>query len=41
MLLKFLWLGASIAVAVILYFILCYLMKHEELSYILKKIRGR
>ena len=41
MLLKFLWLGFSIAVAVILYFIFCYLMKHEELSYILKKIRRR
>lgn len=39
MLLKFLWLGFAIAVAVLLYFIACYLMKHEELSYILKKIR--
>lgn len=39
MLLKFLWLGFAISVAVLFYFLLCYLMKHEELSYILKKIR--
>ncbi|MGB9710272.1 MAG: murein biosynthesis integral membrane protein MurJ [Thermodesulfovibrio sp.] len=39
MLLKFLWLGSAIAVAIVLYFVFCYLMKHEELSYILKKLR--
>lgn len=41
MLLKFLWLGFAITVAVLLYFVSCYLIKHEELSYILKKIRRR
>lgn len=39
MLIKFLWLGTSIIVAVLLYFSICYLLKHEEFSYILKKIR--
>lgn len=39
MLIKFLWLGFAIAVAIVGYFVLCYFMKHEELSYILKKIR--
>lgn len=37
--LKFLLLSISIATAVLLYLIICYLMKHEELSYILKKFR--
>lgn len=41
MLLKFLWLGSSITIAIFLYFLLCYLLKHEELGYILKKIRRR
>lgn len=39
MLLKFLWLGTAIGTAVLIYFCLCHLMKHEELSYILKKLR--
>ncbi|MCS7215367.1 MAG: murein biosynthesis integral membrane protein MurJ [Thermodesulfovibrio sp.] len=39
MFLKFIWLVTAIGIAVSIYFLLCYLMKHEELSYILKKIR--
>lgn len=39
MFLKSLLLGSSIIIAIFLYFILCYLMKHEELSYILRKLR--
>lgn len=39
MILKFLWLGSAILSAVFTYFSLCYLLKHEELGYILKKIR--
>lgn len=39
MLIKFIWLGISILIAVLCYFFICYLLKHEELSYILKKIR--
>ncbi|MCS7163516.1 MAG: murein biosynthesis integral membrane protein MurJ [Thermodesulfovibrio sp.] len=39
MFLKFIWLLTAIGVAIFIYFLLCYLMKHDELSYILKKIR--
>ncbi|MCX8034040.1 MAG: murein biosynthesis integral membrane protein MurJ [Thermodesulfovibrio sp.] len=38
MLLKFIWLGTSIFIAILFYFIICYLLKHEELSYILKRM---
>ncbi len=41
MLLKFLWLGTSIVIAILFYFLICYLLKHEELGYILKKLRRR
>ena len=39
MLLKFFYLGTVIIIAIFLYLLLCYLMKHEELGYILKKRR--
>ncbi len=41
MLLKFLWLVTAISVAAVSYFLICYLMKHEVLGYILKKIRRK
>lgn len=37
--LKFIYLGLAISIAAISYLILCYLMKHEELRYILRKIK--
>lgn len=39
MFLKFIWLACAISVAAFFYLVLCYLLKHEELGYILKKIR--
>lgn len=41
MLIKFIWLGFAIFIAVFLYVLICYLLKHEELGYILKKLRSR
>lgn len=41
MVIKFLWLGSSIIIAIFLYFLVCYLLKHEELGYILKKLRRK
>jgi putative peptidoglycan lipid II flippase len=40
-LLKFLILGVIIFITIFLYFLFCYLLKHEELSYILKKVRKK
>jgi len=39
MIIKFVFLGAVIGIAVLLYVLLCYLMKNEELYYILRKLR--
>ncbi len=39
--LKFIWLGGTIGLSAFLYFFICYLMKHEELGYILRKVRRK
>lgn len=41
MLLKFAYLGTAISVAVFLYLIIAYIMKNEELGYILKKFKSK
>ncbi len=41
MFVKFVWLVSAISVSAVSYFLICYLMKNEELSYILKKIRRK
>lgn len=40
-LIKLVTLTSAITIAVVLYFLTCHLLKHEELSYILKKLRRR
>lgn len=41
MLLKFAYLGTAISVAVFLYLVIAYIMKNEELGYILKKFKSK